>query len=78
MAWKATATVAKHASSGSVPEYAHAAADACTFASLSNASDERRPKPVSIPTTVVHGTLDTVVPLEPVRQIVQKLFTNVK
>jgi pimeloyl-ACP methyl ester carboxylesterase len=35
-------------------------------------------KPVSVPTIVVHGTLDTVVPLEPVREIVQKLFTNVK
>ena len=34
-------------------------------------------KPVSVPTIVIHGTLDTVVPLEPVRQIVQKLFTNV-
>lgn len=42
------------------------------IASLAN------PKPVSVPTTVVHGTLDTVVPLEPVRQIVQKLFPNVK
>lgn len=36
------------------------------------------PKPVSVPTIVVHGTLDTVVPLEPVRQTVQKLFTHVK
>ena len=36
------------------------------------------PKPVSVPTIVIHGTLDTVVPLEPVREIVQKLFTNVK
>jgi pimeloyl-ACP methyl ester carboxylesterase len=35
-------------------------------------------KPVSVPTIVVHGTLDTVVPLEPVRKMVQKLFTNVK
>ena len=35
-------------------------------------------KPVSVPTIVVHGTLDTVVPLEPVREMVQKLFTNVK
>ena len=34
--------------------------------------------PVSVPTIVIHGTLDTVVPLEPVRQTVQKLFTNVK
>lgn len=36
------------------------------------------PKPVSVPTIVVHGRLDTVVPLEPVRQTVQKLFTHVK
>ena len=35
-------------------------------------------KPVSVPTIVVHGTLDTVVPLEPVHEMVQKLFTNVK
>ena len=35
-------------------------------------------KPVSVPTIVIHGTLDTVVPLEPVREMVQKLFTNVK
>ena len=35
-------------------------------------------KPISVPTIVVHGTLDTVVPLEPVREMVQKLFTNVK
>ena len=26
----------------------------------------------------IHGTLDTVVPLEPVRQMAQKLFTNVR
>jgi pimeloyl-ACP methyl ester carboxylesterase len=37
-----------------------------------------QPAPVSVPTIVIHGTLDTVVPLEPVRQMVQKLFTNVK
>ena len=42
------------------------------FTSLSN------PKPVSVPTIVVHGTLDTVVPFEPVREIVQRVFTNVK
>jgi pimeloyl-ACP methyl ester carboxylesterase len=34
-------------------------------------------KPVSVPTVVVHGTLDTVVPLEPVREIVQRVFLNV-
>jgi len=37
-----------------------------------------QPKPVSVPTIVIHGTLDTVVPLEPVREIVRNLFTNVK
>lgn len=35
-----------------------------------------RPKTVSVPTILVHGTLDTVVPFEPVREIAQKLFTN--
>ena len=35
-------------------------------------------KPVSVPTVVVHGTLDTVVPLEPVRELVQKVFSDVK
>jgi len=40
------------------------------LASLSN------PQPVSVPTSLIHGTLDTVVPLEPVRVIAQKLFTN--
>lgn len=34
------------------------------------------PKPVSVPTIIIHGTLDTAVPLEPVREIAQKLFTN--
>jgi len=36
----------------------------------------REPKPVSVPTVVIHGTLDTVVPLEPVREIAQRHFTN--
>jgi len=40
------------------------------LASLSN------PQPVSVPTHLIHGTLDTVVPLEPVRAIAQKLFTD--
>jgi len=40
------------------------------LASLSN------PQPVSVPTHLIHGTLDTVVPLEPVRAIAEKLFTN--
>ena len=33
-------------------------------------------EPVSIPTIIIHGTLDTVVPLEPVRKVAQSLFTN--
>jgi pimeloyl-ACP methyl ester carboxylesterase len=32
--------------------------------------------PVSVPTISIHGTLDIVVLLEPVREIAQKLFTN--
>lgn len=36
----------------------------------------RDPEPVSVPTTVIHGTLDTVVPLEPVRDIAQRHFTD--
>ena len=40
------------------------------LASLSN------PQPVLVPTHLIHGTLDTVVQLEPVRAIAQKLFTN--
>ena len=47
-------------------------APALTLPSLAS----RAPQPVSVPTIVVHGTLDTVVPLEPVRAIAQKLFTN--
>jgi pimeloyl-ACP methyl ester carboxylesterase len=31
---------------------------------------------VSVPTIIIHGTADTIVPLEPVREIAQKLFTN--
>ena len=33
-------------------------------------------EPVSVPTTIIHGTGDTVVPLEEVREIAQKVFTN--
>ena len=52
------------------------------LASLSNpqpAVSHRRARGtngVSVPTILIHGTLDTVVPLEPVRDIAQKLFTN--
>ena len=31
---------------------------------------------VSIPTVIIHGNEDDVVPLEPVREVAQKLFTN--
>jgi pimeloyl-ACP methyl ester carboxylesterase len=33
-------------------------------------------QPVSVPTIIIHGTLDTVVPLEPVREVAQRLFTD--
>jgi pimeloyl-ACP methyl ester carboxylesterase len=33
-------------------------------------------QPVSVPTILIHGTLDDVVPPEPVREIAQKLFTD--
>lgn len=33
-------------------------------------------EPVSIPTIIIHGTEDDVVPLQPVREIAEKLFTN--
>ena len=36
----------------------------------------RRLKTVAVPTVIVHGTQDDVVPLEPVREIAQKVFTN--
>ena len=35
-----------------------------------------KPRTISVPTILIHGTLDTVVPLEPVREFAQKLFTN--
>lgn len=33
-------------------------------------------EPVSVPTIIIHGTQDDVVPLEPVRDLAEKLFTN--
>ena len=33
---------------------------------------------VSVPATIIHGTEDDVVPLEPVRKIAKKLFTNLQ
>jgi pimeloyl-ACP methyl ester carboxylesterase len=35
-----------------------------------------KPGPISVPTILIHGTQDTVVPLEPVREIAQRLFSN--
>ena len=32
--------------------------------------------PVSVPTIIVHGTADDVVPLEPVRELAESVFTN--
>ena len=36
----------------------------------------RDPKPVSVPTIIVHWSADDVVPLEPVREIAEKAFTH--
>jgi len=33
-------------------------------------------EPVSVPTTIIHGSQDNVVPLETVREIARKAFTN--
>jgi len=33
-------------------------------------------EPISVPTTIIHGTQDTVVPLEEAREIAQKVFAN--
>ena len=35
-------------------------------------------KPVAVPTIIIHGMLDDVVPMEPVRAIADKLFTNME
>jgi pimeloyl-ACP methyl ester carboxylesterase len=48
-------------------------APALTLNPLASLAD---PQPVSVPTVIIHGTADDVVPLEPVRAIAQKLFTN--
>jgi pimeloyl-ACP methyl ester carboxylesterase len=34
------------------------------------------PNLITVPTILIHGTLDTVVPMEPVREIAQNLFAN--
>jgi pimeloyl-ACP methyl ester carboxylesterase len=33
-------------------------------------------QPVSVPTIIVHGTADDVVPLKPVRDLAERVFTN--
>lgn len=33
-------------------------------------------QPVPVPTIIIHGTLDDVAPLEPVRAVARELFTN--
>jgi pimeloyl-ACP methyl ester carboxylesterase len=33
-------------------------------------------KPVSVPTTIIHGKQDTIVPLERVREIAKQVFSN--
>ncbi len=35
-------------------------------------------KPVSVPTVIVHGTADDIVPLQPVRELAEKLFTSLQ
>lgn len=35
-------------------------------------------QPVSVPTVIIHGTQDDVVPPKPVREIAEKLFTNLE
>jgi pimeloyl-ACP methyl ester carboxylesterase len=35
-------------------------------------------EPVSVPTIIIHGTEDDVVPPGPVREIAEKLFTNLQ
>jgi len=34
--------------------------------------------PVSVPTIIIHGTADDIVPLEPVREVAEKLFINLQ
>lgn len=33
-------------------------------------------EPVSVPTVIIHGMADDVVPLQPIRDLAEKLFTN--
>ncbi len=34
------------------------------------------PQPISVPTTIYHGQLDTIVPVEPVRTLAEQTFLN--
>jgi pimeloyl-ACP methyl ester carboxylesterase len=46
------------------------------FASLRQAQDGASLRMVSVPTVIVHGAADDVVPLEPVRELAKRVFTN--
>ncbi len=46
------------------------------FAAFLEASLSTSIQPVAVPTTVIHGTADEVVPLEEVREIAQKVFVD--
>jgi predicted esterase len=35
-------------------------------------------EPVSVPTVIIHGTADDVVPLEPAHKVAETLFTNLQ
>jgi len=39
-------------------------------------SSRQNIKPTVTPTTLIHGRADTIVPLDPIREIAQKIFTN--
>ncbi len=41
-------------------------------------SSGQRLQPASLPVTIIHGTRDDVVPLEPAREVAQSLFTNLQ
>ncbi len=41
-----------------------------------SAFDEYSKASITIPTTIIHGIQDDVVPLEPVRELAEKIFTN--
>lgn len=49
---------------------------ATAIAALDPLASLADPQPVSVPTILIHGTADDVVPPEPVRNIAQRLFKN--